>query len=77
MRAAISYFYSSKVGSDIGVERKMLDALGNVTQELSNASKIEFIVTLKKMISGESVAGISVIPIDTESTISIMLPRDF
>ena len=77
MKAAISAFYSAKLNSGIDVVRKIFDASGVEIQDLTNAAKIEYEITLSIMITGESVAGISVIPIDTLSTISVVLPRDF
>jgi hypothetical protein len=55
---AIKDYYSSNFGSDIDVTRDTYDSSGNLTTNLTNATKSIYTITLKKLISGQSVSNV-------------------
>lgn len=76
MKSAISAFYQAKFKSEVDVERLMYDQAGVKVEDIANAKKLEYTITLKTLIKGESVASITVIPIDTTASISVVYPRN-
>jgi hypothetical protein len=51
---AVKGYYNKKYNTPINVTRAMYDSLGNVTDDVANATKFEFLITLKVLIPEES-----------------------
>jgi hypothetical protein len=69
-------FYSTSYGSDIGVVLTMYNSSGNETTNSTESVKNVYNITMKKLISTESVTSIMQLTTTTKSTIKVEYPAE-
>jgi hypothetical protein len=74
--AAVKDFYKGTKNVNIGVTRDMYDINGNITDDVSNATKFEFTIELRSLIGGQTVADITPYSLGTNANITVLLPPD-
>lgn len=76
LKNAIKEYYEDNGFGNIAVNMTMYDSNGTITTNATNATSHVYYVTLKKLINGMSVSGISVVKQSTQSKITVDLPTD-
>ena len=75
-KAAVAAYYAWAYAADIWVEKKAFDATGTETEVPSEVDHVQYEITLNKLIHGETVAAITVLPVSTISEITVELPSE-
>lgn len=76
MQTAVSGFYKTKYDTGVNATRTMYTATGNKTDDVTMATKFEFLITLKALISQESVIDIQSMTVESSAKITTTLPRN-
>jgi len=75
-KAAVEPYYEWAFDAEIWVEKKDFKADGTETEVPEEVDHVQYEITLKKLIHGETVGGISVVAISTISEITVELPSE-
>ena len=70
-KEAIKGYYENVLKTDIFVKRTMKNAAGDVVADILEATKLEYEITLKKLISGTSTNSIKFMPQESKAEVTV------